>query len=206
MPLAGALLTRQCEAGDDEYQQSGGGGVAAQRQSAPSPCICQGRSQSPTMQADAEPKRPSAAAVGATVCPSPPTPRLDSTIADGPSSCTSIVSKSPCRGSAIGLGALAKQAPAAASDRPAPSQEHPGRPRTASVRGEVGSALPSGEPDQAPGRIPESGVLQAPESPSVDGRDAARNLVCRGAWRSRSAAPGLHGRSRNSAPRIRHRV
>jgi len=45
------------------------------------------------------------------------------------------------------------------------------------ICGEDGSALPSAEPDQAPGRVPESGVLQAPESPFVDGLDATCDFV-----------------------------
>ena len=68
------------------------------------------------------------------------------------------------------------------------------------------SALPSREPDQALGRIPKSGVLQTPESPSVDGPDAARDLVRRGARRSRGTASRLSNRSRQPAPGVWHRA
>ncbi len=73
------------------------------------------------------------------------------------------------------------------------------------LRREGRPALAAAQPDQAPRRLPESGVLQEAEHAAVDGAHAAGDLLRRGSPAARRAAARLQDRSRGAAPRSRCR-
>ena len=76
----------------------------------------------------------------------------------------------------------------------------PGRPGPAPLRREGRPPLPAAQPDQAPGRVPEPGVLQEAADAIVHGPDSPRDRLRRGAPRAPRPAPRVSPRSRGPAP------
>src|ERR1041384_4370325 len=78
----------------------------------------------------------------------------------------------------MGTDALSKTSPRARLG--AAPQGSRRRPRAAAVRRQHGAALGAPQPDQALGRLPESGVLQEADDATLDGDHSARDRLRRG--------------------------